>query len=261
MPRIPSAASCRRSGASPTCRRRPRRRTCASTPACASGDEISQYYDPMIAKLIVWADDRDEALRHLASGARASTTWSASPPTSRFCSVWSLTARLRRGAARHRPYRAPSRRVVPARRRAVGERARHRRAERVPRVWPTMSRRTTAASADPYSPWSVVESWWLNSSDRADRLHLCRRRTHPIGSRLQLGDGAFVVEADGATVRATVDAWRRCAACRPSTACACKASVVGRGDERYVFHAGRMRRLQLADPLASPKTRSTTAAA
>ena len=30
-----------------------------------AGDEISQYYDPMIAKLIAWGEDRDAALRRL----------------------------------------------------------------------------------------------------------------------------------------------------------------------------------------------------
>ena len=29
------------------------------------GDEITPHYDPMIAKLIVWGEDRDEALRHM----------------------------------------------------------------------------------------------------------------------------------------------------------------------------------------------------
>ena len=32
-----------------------------------SGDDISQYYDPMIAKLIAWGRDRDEALRRLSA--------------------------------------------------------------------------------------------------------------------------------------------------------------------------------------------------
>ena len=29
------------------------------------GDEVSVHYDPMIAKLVVWAEDRDLALRKL----------------------------------------------------------------------------------------------------------------------------------------------------------------------------------------------------
>jgi len=35
-----------------------------------SGDEISQYYDPMIAKLIAWGEDRPAALRRLRGRAR-----------------------------------------------------------------------------------------------------------------------------------------------------------------------------------------------
>ena len=31
------------------------------------GDEISVYYDPMIAKLIVWDESRERALQRLAS--------------------------------------------------------------------------------------------------------------------------------------------------------------------------------------------------
>lgn len=30
-----------------------------------SGDEVSQYYDPMIAKLVVWDQDRASALKKL----------------------------------------------------------------------------------------------------------------------------------------------------------------------------------------------------
>ena len=37
------------------------------------GDEVSVFYDPMIAKLIVWGDDRAEAARRMQS-ALASTT-------------------------------------------------------------------------------------------------------------------------------------------------------------------------------------------
>ena len=36
------------------------------TTFCA-GDEVSVHYDPMIAKLVVWAEDRQSALRRTIS--------------------------------------------------------------------------------------------------------------------------------------------------------------------------------------------------
>lgn len=43
-------------------------RTCLSVTELSSyisGDEVSVHYDPMIAKLVVWAEDREAALRKL----------------------------------------------------------------------------------------------------------------------------------------------------------------------------------------------------
>ncbi len=64
-PRIPRAISCPPSAGSSTWRRPRPRPSCASTPACAQGDEISPYYDPMIAKLIVHGATRAEAIARL----------------------------------------------------------------------------------------------------------------------------------------------------------------------------------------------------
>ena len=43
----------------------PPARACASTPACGPGSEISPMYDPMVAKLIVWDVDREQATRRM----------------------------------------------------------------------------------------------------------------------------------------------------------------------------------------------------
>ncbi len=40
--------------------------TCASTPACARATRSPSYYDPMIAKLIAWGEDRAAAAQRLA---------------------------------------------------------------------------------------------------------------------------------------------------------------------------------------------------
>lgn len=44
-------------------------RPCCNTPF--AGDEVSVYYDPMIAKLVVWGPNRAEALAKLESNLRA----------------------------------------------------------------------------------------------------------------------------------------------------------------------------------------------
>ena len=40
---------------------------CASTPACAQGDTVTPFYDPMIAKVIVHDRDRASAMRRMAA--------------------------------------------------------------------------------------------------------------------------------------------------------------------------------------------------
>lgn len=35
--------------------------------SCIKGDEVTAYYDPMIAKLVVWSHNRKTALRKLSS--------------------------------------------------------------------------------------------------------------------------------------------------------------------------------------------------
>jgi 3-methylcrotonyl-CoA carboxylase alpha subunit len=48
------------------------------------GDAISPFYDPMIAKLIVWGADRTPPCATWRALAR--TRWSGWPPTSASCS-------------------------------------------------------------------------------------------------------------------------------------------------------------------------------
>ena len=55
---LPSIGTASRTGA---CRRRAR--ACASTPGFREGDDVSPFYDPLLAKVIAWGEDRARALR------------------------------------------------------------------------------------------------------------------------------------------------------------------------------------------------------
>ena len=67
MPRIPRAISCRRPGHCGGCACPRRRRTLRVDSGVREGDAVSVHYDPMIAKLVAWGEDRAAALRRLAA--------------------------------------------------------------------------------------------------------------------------------------------------------------------------------------------------
>ena len=45
-------------------------KNCYSTRLCCTGDEVTVHYDPMIAKLVVWSEDRYSALQKLQQALR-----------------------------------------------------------------------------------------------------------------------------------------------------------------------------------------------
>ena len=68
-PRIRTPTSSRRRGGSPACA--PRAGPgCATTPASTSGYTVPRYYDTLMAKLIVWAPDREAAIARMDARAR-----------------------------------------------------------------------------------------------------------------------------------------------------------------------------------------------
>ncbi len=211
-----------------------------------AGDEISQYYDPMIAKLIAWGEDRDAALRRLR---RALDQYQVVGVTTNVDFLRRVTAhaafadaRLDTGliatnhAALFPPRVPPSDRVLASA--ALAE-------------WHTLrNAAVTAASdtSDPFSPWQSVDAWWLNSEDSGLALtYLAEDAEYPV--RVRVRGGAFGIEIDGRRLDALVQDKDGMLAVdldgTPSSA-----TVVPLADERYVFSEGGMVRLRLADPLA-----------
>ena len=125
-----------------------------------SGDAISIFYDPMIAKLIVWGADRPSAIRHLRN-ALAATHVVGLKTNLRFLAALAAHPAFGRGEldtgfiARHHddllaPLGAPSDRILA-----------------MATLGLLLERRAAAAaaaagSADPWSPWAATNAWRLN---------------------------------------------------------------------------------------------------
>jgi 3-methylcrotonyl-CoA carboxylase alpha subunit len=218
------------------------------------GDEITPYYDPMIAKLIAHGEDRPTALRRLAEALAEYEIAGVSTNVAFLQRVLHhdafATAKLDTGLiARHQdvllPQPAPpTTQVLLAA--ALGEAlALIERAEAAAR-----------ASGDPHSPWSAIDPWWPNSARHSlTYTFVAEAGSHAVALRREgsqwsarIGtdaaakptpalvtrrDGRLVIIADGAEFVAT---------------------VVAHGDERHVWIGGAHCRLTLDDPFAHAST-------
>ena len=211
-----------------------------------AGDEISRYYDPMIAKLIVRGEDRGAALRRLAA---ALAEYEVAGVTTNVPFLRRVVAHSAFASgkvdtgliARHRVELLP-RAAAPSERAlalaALGEVSRLREAAAA----------HAAASSDPWSPWHAIDTWWLNTDDydltfefEADGpAHAVRIRNAGDALVVKVGERELraTMSSEGGRLRVQLEGSRL------------DASVVARDQERYVFCSGELTRLRLADPLA-----------
>jgi 3-methylcrotonyl-CoA carboxylase alpha subunit len=212
------------------------------------GDSVSIHYDPMIAKLAVWGEDRPAALRRLRAAL-------AAYEISGLATNLGFLSRL----ATHPDYAAAQ---VD-----TGFIARHRDAL-IPEPGPAppwaiaatvltllldqddAAREAAARSQDRYSPWNRRDGWRLNGDtyrdlEFADGERRCSIRAHyrRDGYRLDLPGGAVEAHAaravDG-TLQLTLDGIVR------------QARILRRGNEFTVLDDGLAHRLLYLDRLAPP---------
>jgi 3-methylcrotonyl-CoA carboxylase alpha subunit len=193
----------------------------------AEGDEISPWYDPMIAKLIVHADTRAAALAKMASALRA--THIVGPATNveflrRICESKAFTGgEIDTGLIeRHRAELLRPQGTVPADVLAAAALAELAHEEK------TAAERA-AGSSDPFSPWHAVDGWRLNEESHHDLLFTVGDAEHRV--RVAFRDDSRHVEIDGRAVEA------------------CKAPLVRDGRNWHVFHDGTRWTLTLKDDL------------
>jgi len=212
-----------------------------------AGDEITPFYDPMVAKLIVHGEDRAAALRRLAEALAAYEIVGVASNVAflgrivahdAFASGNVDTGLIARHHAALFPPASPlpndalvaaalaEASTIVAARRAEAERSR-----------------------DPNSPWHAVDSWWPGSDSHAIALAFAEgEHRHEVAVR---GDGSpwRVTLPGGESVAATCAAQGRRLDVVAGDA-EFHATVVAHGEERHVFCRGEHRKLALADPLA-----------
>ncbi len=166
------------------------------------GDEVSVFYDPMIAKLIVWDEDRDKALRRLG---KALSEYRISGMTTNVDFLYNLAtcepfkrADLDTGfITKHHEKIFHDSKQDAAKGVALGA------------LYLVLRRAqnaasNTAAAVDPYSPWNFSNAWRLNEA------HVHRFQLVFLGQEYsiaveQIGEGSatrYNITAAGQTVRA-----------------------------------------------------------
>jgi 3-methylcrotonyl-CoA carboxylase alpha subunit len=181
------------------------------------GDAITPHYDPMIAKLVVWGEDRAVALGRMRNalaayeiiGVSTNVEFLARTVASKAFSTADLdTGLIERSRAE----------LFPAAEDASDEDlAAVAFAELLAEEAQAAS--TASNSADPHSPWNVVDGWRLNLGSHHELVFLQGERAHPVqihfapdGYRLTVGgrdhslaggeeDGVLQVKLGGTSFR------------------------------------------------------------
>jgi len=183
------------------------------------GDEVSVYYDPMIAKLIVWDENRERALDRLAE---ALASYHIGGVTTNIGLLYNIATSVAFRAAhldtgfihRHREELFPEQR---------GDNSEHLAAIALYLVLRQKQQALRACNpSDPLSPWNASNSWRLNET-HGQRLQISLEgRVFDVGIEEQRhsGDQSFAVvvggsrvwvrgELEGNTLDATIAGHRR----------------------------------------------------
>jgi 3-methylcrotonyl-CoA carboxylase alpha subunit len=212
-----------------------------------SGDEISVYYDPMIAKLIVWDEDRPSALRRLR---HALAEYEIAGLTTNVKFLAAIASHPSFAATeidtgfieRHREALIPPPARTPAEVLALAALAFLLRQS-------AEAHRSSLARTDPYSPWYEVNGWHMNADSHYDlqlrdasELHKITLQFRSSGYEVVVQEGRKIkathVTLAGNVLSATLDGVRR------------RATAIFQQGELTLFSSGSTWQVKLDDPLA-----------
>ena len=211
------------------------------------GDVVTPFYDSMIAKIIVWGEDRKAAVERLRRALAETAVLGVATNLGLLARV-SAHPEFATGAIdtgfieRHRDQ------LLAGHRRAPGEALA---AATVARLFARRAAATGAAarSADPHSPWARSDGWRFGGEDHQEVVFRdgAEERTVFATARagnwqLRLADGSISAAGErrlDGSLRVVLDGGR------------CHATVLDHGPETAVFLAGESWRLIEIDPLAA----------
>jgi 3-methylcrotonyl-CoA carboxylase alpha subunit len=211
------------------------------------GDTVTPFYDPMIAKIIVWGEDRAAALVRLRH-ALADTAVLGVATNRDFLARVAAHPEFAAAAIdtgfieRHRPALFPPRRSTRPTALAAAALARLLARE-------AAASGAAAGSGDPFSPWARIDGWQLNGVGQQEVILRDDAEEHVVAARWEAGNwllqfaGCTIVaggerQPDG-TLTVVLDGVRR------------HMTVLDHGPETRVFIDGESWRLLELDPLAA----------
>jgi 3-methylcrotonyl-CoA carboxylase alpha subunit len=210
------------------------------------GDTLTLDYDPMIAKLIVWGEDRAAAVNRLRRALADTAVFGIGTNLGFLARIAKHpefgSAKIDTGfIERHRAALFPERRSAPEAALAAAALSRllAREAE---------AKATGARSADPFSPWARIDGWRLNGAAHQElvfrdgtEIYGITATADPAGWQLRLGGKELLASgerrADG-TIALMLDGGYR------------RVTVFDRGQETAAFLDGESWRFVEVDPLA-----------
>ncbi|MDA1100488.1 MAG: acetyl/propionyl/methylcrotonyl-CoA carboxylase subunit alpha [Proteobacteria bacterium] len=208
------------------------------------GDEVTMFYDPMIAKLVVWDRDRASALRRLLDGLERYEIAGVMTNVNFLAAVAAHPAfaagDLETGFIdKYKGDLIPTPGPIPDQALALAC------------LDLLLARKGHAAAADPHSPWARVDGWRLNDEGHdelsfrddgdGDDITVTVHYPGAGGYRLALPGGDMLVNGEvdeGGTLWADLDGLR------------VSAAVVHDSDKVTILSGGRAHRIARIDPMA-----------
>jgi 3-methylcrotonyl-CoA carboxylase alpha subunit len=209
------------------------------------GDEITPYYDPMIAKLIVWGSDRRQALARMRQALAQYRVVGVSNNVdflARLVAVPSFAeAQLDTGLIeREHALLFPASGDVPADVWFLAALAELLRAHR-------LAEKKATQSEDPHSPWRALDGWQLNGQARRRLVFRLGDIVQEVGVEVTATGHRLTVGAQQVLARGALGADSELQAQLGERRL--RAAVVATAERRQVFFGGRSWPLSLVDTL------------